>query len=99
MDNLRLLIIRDVIPNGLNHVPDELRYFPKKNLVSFNLETGQIKYLWEGVKVILFFNCLSIIYNFSSPEGVRSFNTLPVYLSFLLSFNNFSLVLRSYLSY
>ena len=78
MCNLRLLIIHNVhIPNGLNHVSNNLRFlqwtgytseclpssFQPKELVELSLIGSKIKYLWEGIKVILFYSfyCLSII--------------------------------------
>ena len=69
MYNLRLLKIHNVhIPNGLNHVSNGPRFlqwigysseslpssFQPKELVELNLQSSKIKYLWEGVKVILF---------------------------------------------
>ena len=78
MCNLRLLIIHDVhIPNGLNHVSNNLRFlqwigypseclpssFQPKELLELCLLDSKMKYLWKGVKVILFysFNYFSII--------------------------------------
>ena len=54
---------------GLDHVSNDLRFlewkwyslkclpsgFQPKELVELNLQDSQIEYLWEGVKVILFF--------------------------------------------
>ena len=69
MYNLRLLKIHSVhIPNGLNLVSNTLKFlqwigysskslpssFQPKELVELNLQSSKIKYLWEGVKVILF---------------------------------------------
>jgi len=70
MCNLRLLIIDNVhIPNGLNHLSNELRLlewhgysskclpsrFQSKELVELKLQFSKIEYLWRGEKVILFF--------------------------------------------
>ena len=70
MGNLRLLIVDNMsILNGLNHLPNDLRFldwfgysskvlpssFQPKELVELNLQFSEIKYLWEEVKVILFF--------------------------------------------
>ena len=67
MCNLRLLIIDGVqIPNGLNHLSNDLRVlewdhyssiclpssFQPKELFELRLQWSKIKYLWEGVKVI-----------------------------------------------
>ncbi|KAK9996586.1 hypothetical protein SO802_021272 [Lithocarpus litseifolius] len=66
MGNLRLLIVDNMsILNGLNHLPNDLRFldwfgysskllrsnFQPKVLVKLNLQFSEIKYLWEGVKV------------------------------------------------
>ena len=59
--NLRLLIIHHVhIPNGLNHLSNDLRFlelefFGTEEFVKRNLQISRVKYLWDGVKVILFF--------------------------------------------
>ena len=70
MINLRLLIIdNEDIPNGLSHLSNDLRFlewfnygskclpssFRPKELVELTLPFSHIKYLWHGVKVILFF--------------------------------------------
>jgi hypothetical protein len=67
MCNLRLLIIHyEHIPNNFNH---DLNFFElfgyspncltssfqPKELVELDLWSSKIKYIWEGVKVILFF--------------------------------------------
>ena len=86
MYNLRLLKIHSVhIPNGLNHVSNGLKFlqwigyssrslpssFQPKELVELNLQSSKIKYLWQGVKVILFIR--------------SSFNALPAYLRLWVS--------------
>jgi len=78
MGNLRLLIVDNMsILDGLNHLPNDLRFldwfgysskvlpssFQPKELVELNLQFSEIKYLWEGVKVILFFYCPFIIFS------------------------------------
>jgi len=100
MCNLRLLIIDNVhIPNGLNHLSYKLRLlewrgysskclpskFQSKELVELKLRFSKIEYLWRGVKVIMFFK-LSFYYlsAFIFSSEVSS-NTLPLYLSFILS--------------
>ena len=70
MSNLRLLSICHLhSKNTLNRDPNELKYlerecyslkclpsgFPPKELVQLDMKYSRIKYLWEGVKVILFF--------------------------------------------
>ena len=80
MSNLRLLMItKPQISNALNHVPNNVRNlswsnysfkclpssFQPKELVQLDLAFSSFEYLWEGVKVIFFFNYLSIIYYLS----------------------------------
>ena len=70
MSNLRLLSICHLhYKNTLNRDPNELRYleqecyslkclpssFPPKELVQLKMTFSELEYLWEGVKVILFF--------------------------------------------
>ena len=70
MPNLRLLIIDGYhILNAFNCVPNELKHlsldccplkclpsnFQPKELVQLDLKWSNFEYLWEGVKVILFF--------------------------------------------
>ena len=77
MCNLRLLIIHNMhIPNGLNHVSNNLRFlqwtgylseclpssFQPKELVELSLIDSKIKYLWIGVKVIFLFYLSTFIY-------------------------------------
>ena len=60
-----------------------------KELVQLDLQFSKFEYLWEGVMVILFFliSFLLFIYYFSIFLSVpTNTNTLPLYLSFILSF-------------
>ena len=78
MCNLKLLMIQGMhIPIGLNHVSNNLKFlqwigypseclpssFEPKQLLELCLRASKMKYLWKGVKVILFysFNYFSII--------------------------------------
>ena len=77
MCNLRLLIIDNVhIPNGLDHLSNELRFlewrgysskclpssFQPKELVELKLWFSKLEYLWIGVKVIFLFYLSTFIY-------------------------------------
>ena len=91
MCNLRLLIVDNLsISNDLNHLPNSLRFldwfgysskclpssFQPQELVELNLQFSEIKYLWEGVKVIFFFS--QHIYTFFFSLGVASINFLTL---------------------
>uniref|UniRef100_A0A2N9GE65 ADP-ribosyl cyclase/cyclic ADP-ribose hydrolase n=1 Tax=Fagus sylvatica TaxID=28930 RepID=A0A2N9GE65_FAGSY len=66
MCNLRLLIIHHVhIPNGLNHLPNDLRFlelefFGTEEFVKRNLQISRVKYLWDGVKCFDKLKCINL---------------------------------------
>ena len=86
------------VPNQLRHL--SWSYCPlkclssssqPKKLVRLDLYESRIEYLWEGVMVILFFLIVFLLFFiisifFSFLIVATNTNTLPMYLSFLLSF-------------